>query len=292
VLVMLPFYLEPASEKILVLENPQVGRWSDLLFFLNDLKYPYSLAYIIAILVVIRRHRALVKETLSYLDRVNLNWIRNVTIGGILVWVVALGSYLIGLSGDVDGKTADPIEGFDDYVMLASAIFVYTIGFMGLRQPEIFTLGRTAESTELIKETVPVASESSEENVDERYSKSGFSLSEASELKVRLLNLMTSERPYRNSKLTLPDLAAMLETTTHHLSQTLNSQIEANFYDFVNSYRVDEVKSRLADPSSRHLTILSIGLDAGFNSKSSFNSVFKKQTGMSPSEYRSKSDPN
>lgn len=292
VLVMLPFYFEPATEKIVLLENPQVGQWSGLLFSLNHLKYPYSLAYILAILVVIRRHRIIVKETLSYLDRVNLNWIRNVTIGGIIVWLVALTSYLIGLYGNGDGKTADPIEGLDDYVMLASAIFVYAIGFMGLRQAEIFTPGRAAVSGGELHATRSAGSEVLEDDEAARYSKSGFSLSEASELETRLLDLMTSQKPYRNSTLTLPDLAAMLDTTTHRLSQTLNAQIKMNFYDFVNTYRIDEVKSRLADPSNRNLTILSIGLDAGFNSKSAFNSVFKKQTGMSPSEYRGTFDRN
>ena len=57
-------------------------------------------------------------------------------------------------------------------------------------------------------------------------------------------------------------------------------------YDFVNSYRVEEVQRRLVDPSSAHLTVLAIGLEAGFNSKSSFNAVFKKHTKMTPSQYQ------
>ncbi len=59
-----------------------------------------------------------------------------------------------------------------------------------------------------------------------------------------------------------------------------------NFYNLVNDYRVEEVKKRMVDPKYRHLTILAIAYDAGFNAKSSFNTVFKEKTGMTPSEYQ------
>jgi AraC-like DNA-binding protein len=86
--------------------------------------------------------------------------------------------------------------------------------------------------------------------------------------------------------LTLAELALALSTTPHNLSEVINTRTGQNFYDFVNGYRVDEVKERLRDPNADHLTLLAIGLEAGFNSKSSFNAVFKKHTSMTPSEYK------
>ena len=59
-----------------------------------------------------------------------------------------------------------------------------------------------------------------------------------------------------------------------------------NFYTLVNDYRIEEVKRRLEDPRYRNLTILAIAYDSGFNAKSSFNTIFKEQTGMTPSEYQ------
>ena len=97
---------------------------------------------------------------------------------------------------------------------------------------------------------------------------------------------MEAERPYRNKDLNLPDLAGSLYTTPHKLSEVLNSQLDQSFYDFVNGYRVRDVQQRLTDNQSQHLTLLSLALDAGFASKSTFNSVFKKLTGQTPSEYR------
>ena len=97
---------------------------------------------------------------------------------------------------------------------------------------------------------------------------------------------MARERPYRDPDLTLPALAERLNTTPHKLSEVLNRELAQTFHDFVNGYRVDEVRARLADPNTKHLNILALGLDAGFASKSTFNQVFKKVTGQTPSTYR------
>jgi AraC-like DNA-binding protein len=97
---------------------------------------------------------------------------------------------------------------------------------------------------------------------------------------------MDREEPWRSSDLTLADLAGRLSTTPHKLSEVLNSKLQQTFYDFVNGYRVRYVQRRIKEEDSRNLTILSLALDAGFASKSTFNDVFKKHTGLTPSAYR------
>jgi len=97
---------------------------------------------------------------------------------------------------------------------------------------------------------------------------------------------METERAYQDGELTLADLADRLETTPHKLSELLNSQLEQSFYDFVNAYRVREVQRRITDEKYRNLTVLALAMDAGFASKSTFNHVFKKHTGQTPSAYR------
>jgi AraC-like DNA-binding protein len=71
----------------------------------------------------------------------------------------------------------------------------------------------------------------------------------------------------------------------NHLSQVINQLEGKNFFDFVNAYRVEEVKRKMADDRSKKLTLLAIALESGFNSKTSFNMVFKKMTGQTPSQY-------
>lgn len=97
---------------------------------------------------------------------------------------------------------------------------------------------------------------------------------------------MDREHPWRNSGLTLADLAERLATTPHRLSEVLNAQLGQTFYDFVNGYRVRDVQRRIAAGEAKQVTILSLALDAGFASKSTFNMVFKKHTSQTPSDYR------
>jgi AraC-like DNA-binding protein len=89
---------------------------------------------------------------------------------------------------------------------------------------------------------------------------------------------------YRNSDLTLSRLAQETGLGVHHLSEVLNQHEGKNFYQFINTYRVDDVCKRLQEDPS--LKVLDIALDAGFSSKSTFNSIFKKITGTTPTQYR------
>ena len=96
---------------------------------------------------------------------------------------------------------------------------------------------------------------------------------------------MSDNKPYLEPKLTLSQLAELLGTSPNNLSQVINQCEGKNFYDFVNSYRISEFINRASSQTSKNLNILGIALDSGFNSKSSFNEVFKKQTGKTPSIY-------
>ena len=100
----------------------------------------------------------------------------------------------------------------------------------------------------------------------------------------RLLNFMESEKPYLDGDLTLYDLAAQMQVPPHLLSQIINRQSGKSFFDFVNHYRVEDVKRRIREEAHLRQTLLAIALDCGFNSKASFNRVFKKMTGLTPTE--------
>jgi AraC-like DNA-binding protein len=105
-------------------------------------------------------------------------------------------------------------------------------------------------------------------------------------LKPKLFELMQTQKPYLNSELGLPDLAMMLQLNTYELSYLINAGFENNFYGFVNSYRVEESKTLLNSAKHQHLSMIGIAFEAGFNSKTAFNTAFKKMTGLSPSEFK------
>ncbi|MEO1654681.1 MAG: helix-turn-helix domain-containing protein, partial [Bacteroidota bacterium] len=103
-----------------------------------------------------------------------------------------------------------------------------------------------------------------------------------------LLALMQDQKPYQDPQLDLKGLAGKMELAPKQLSRIINQGLDQNFNEFVNQYRVQEAKILLGDPQKQHLNILALGYEAGFNSKASFNRVFRQFTGASPQEYRQK----
>lgn len=103
---------------------------------------------------------------------------------------------------------------------------------------------------------------------------------------IKLKKIMESEHLYRNPDLEMETVANKIGISVSYLSQHINSLLKVNFTGFINSYRISEAKSMLLDPEFKHYSILSIGLEAGFKSKSAFYSVFKKETGLTPNQFK------
>jgi AraC-like DNA-binding protein len=103
--------------------------------------------------------------------------------------------------------------------------------------------------------------------------------------KRKVLAYFEKEKAYLNPELTLSELASKLDTNTSVLSAVINTGFGKNFNDFVNEYRVEEFKRKAAAPDSKHLTLLAIAFDCGFNSKATFNRAFKKVTDVSPKAF-------
>jgi AraC-like DNA-binding protein len=102
----------------------------------------------------------------------------------------------------------------------------------------------------------------------------------------KLLNLLEVEKVYRDEDLTLQTLAGKLAVSPHQLSWIINDVLHVSFSTLVNGYRVEDVKGRLSDPSFDHTSILKAAMEAGFNTKASFNRAFKTHTGMTPSQFK------
>ena len=163
--------------------------------------------------------------------------------------------------------------GIGALINIPLAILIYSIGYMGLKQPEIFV------------DAAPLPPDSGSGT---KYQRSGLSEESADEIKNKLVALMTAEKPYLSQDLTLQKLAERLRTSSHNLSEVINTKLNTSYYDFVNRYRIEEFKNRLADPESERYNLLSIAFDSGFQSKGTFNSIFKKFSGMTPSEYKAR----
>lgn len=164
-------------------------------------------------------------------------------------------------------------ETVDLLIPAGLSLFVYAMAYMGLRKPE----GLTG-----MDEVPPTR----------RYEKSTLTVERSDTYRQRLLELMNTEKPYLDGGLTLQKLAKALAVSPHHLSQTINEQLNQSFVDFINAYRIEEAKRLLADPAKKHYSILAVSEEVGFNSKSAFNTAFKRHANMTPSEFRRVLDNN
>jgi len=240
-----------------------------------------GLIYVQLTIRILNRYARYLKEVFSSLDKIKLDWLRNITFMFAGILVIFLVENVLMLAG----------INLSNYFSLSSvlaAVYVYALGYLGLSKSEIFVEPKIVDS---ISHLAELSNESrlekaARESPAQKYEKSGLTEEKAKDYLQQLLELMEKQQPYSNSELTLNQLAEMLSISSHNLSEIINTRLQQNFFDFVNSYRLAKVKKDLADPVKRHLTLLAIAFDAGFNSKSSFNLIFKKQTNLTPSEYR------
>jgi AraC-like DNA-binding protein len=265
------------------------------------------LLYLFISLKLLRAHTWRVLETYSYTEKLSLDWLRHLIIGLIsiyLIWVLQV------FSPATFWKHA-----LDAVLGLGFVVLIYSMGYKGLRQPRIFHLDLSAplepsvrssssvvvngteakqvaatheaSDSELvggIENTRKALDESASE--DNKYSNSPLSMELSQALLEELKALMAFERPYLDSQLTLPQLAAKLHISAHYLSQVINQQLQMNFFDFINGHRIESSLAMLQRADESGMTVLDIAMASGFNSKSAFYSAFKKHQGVTPGEYR------
>ena len=271
-----PVYAMSGPEKIALWEQWAVEGLTPPLKNIDPLKYVSGIAYSTATVVYLRHHGPAVERSYSNIERVNLRWLLWFSAASGGIWLLATGLRISHVSTSLR----------DGHITFAMALLVYGIGYMGVRQPEIFRLA-TPESADLKGLTVetPLASHNSQTQ-SPHHERSSLGEHEAKLLKMSLIAVMERDQPWKDSELTLSDLAARLDSTPHKLSEVLNAQIGQTFYDFVNGYRVREVQRRIKAGDGRSLKMLALAMDAGFASKSTFNAVFKKHTTQTPSGFR------
>lgn len=244
------------------------------------------LLYIRKIVKITGIHDKKLEEEYSNLDKMGLEWVKGI----LMIFVVLL---LIVIAGVMIIYIHNKGNHFGRMVSFVAACTIYVMGYRGLRQPDIFTLMKkeTKEvdyNGEDKKEGSKVEREIIiENNVKiEKYRNSNLSENEIFEIERKIRKHMEEEKPYLDPEFSMDMLSDSLTLNKQYVSQVINSKFGYNFFNFINSYRVEDVKKRIADPENDVYTILSIAFDSGFNSKASFNNIFKKFTEMTPSEYR------
>jgi len=265
-LLMMPFYTMPNNQKISFILNLESN---------GNLKIPVeqlvfmaihvaqTVIYVFAAYKLIRKKEQELKEFSSDVMAVKkINWLNTFS----LLFAIYLTLYFLLI---VALTIINSFQVQVDYVMLLITSFsLYAIGYSAIQSPEIF---------KSFSEPAPIAIGIKNGN---RFPA----------LKQKLLQFMEANKPYLKSDLKISELADALSVPYHQLSQLINDEFHVNFYDFINKYRVEDAKKLLIE-DSRNYKILAIAYEVGFNSKATFNRVFKKFTDLTPSEFRQKFSP-
>jgi len=262
-------FLQLSDEaKILVFINE--GRGYETLLFLTLMAIVCSgIIYVTWTLLLLKKHKKNILNLFSYSEKINLAWLRYLIYGIGLIWVFI-------------------IFGNDKLLYSVVVLFVIFIGYFGINQVGIFTRKVPLIDNDIeIHKGVNLSFDEViiKEDIPPKYVKSGLNQEAAMEIYELLKTRMTIEQLYVNSELTLVELAQVLEVLPNNLSQVINAFEQKNFYDYINTKRVEFFIKLVAIPENKKYTILSLAYDCGFNSKSSFNKYFKKVTNQTPSEY-------
>ncbi len=248
-----------------------IDRFIPLRIFYSVCFFLSVTGYSILSFIEIRQHQKRLRDVVSYTSaKITLNWLKIISITFYTGYVVV---FILGGINIIAGLLP-----FDPYILTFAfiSIFSFAYSFYAIKQPEMLDY--------------PVAVKEDDNGNDsagvEKYARSGLRADLAEEYLTRLLHYMDDEKPYLDGDMTINDLSRKTGIPRHHITEVLNEKHHRNFFSFVNEYRIREVISRISDPKYQHYTILAIAFDAGFNSKSTFNTFFKTYTGKTPSAYR------
>ena len=269
-LYLLPYYFQSAEYKFNLNSGFNDVQWY---YLRTSLAIIQVVGYLVLAGILIVRYIRENKDRKTPFERATLFQVKFLVISFIALWVIAVLRYLFDIRYPAFMQYTDIVLPF------GGTLIIYSMAYLGLRKPEAL-VGVDDHASAAETDALPA----------KKYEKSTLPSERAEAYLKKLLGLMERERPYIDGSLTLSKLAAKLSVPPHHLSQIINERLNQNFFDFVNSYRVEEAKRQLLDDTKKHYSLLAIAEEVGFNSKSAFNAAFRKQTNTTPSDFRKACD--
>jgi AraC-like DNA-binding protein len=219
--------------------------------------------YIVKSFIRVRKYQKKILKHFSYTESIDFKWLKNLIIINMIVWIILF--ILVFLFSKYD-----LLIQIHNIILIAVSIAVFLLGYFGFLRTDVFI----TQFKQIDKQIKSYPHKKKETTINP----------EVENQINALRSFMENEKPFLENKLTIKQLADMLELQPYQLSILLNDVLNKNFFDFVNEYRVEEVKKQMK--VNKTYTLMGIAYDCGFNSKSSFNRIFKNVTGFTPSEFQ------
>jgi AraC-like DNA-binding protein len=262
--VVIFFHVKDYDEKLSRITEGILIRPREFSIILVVVMHIQILIYLFMCFKAVHQFRNKLQNYYSQTDTLKLSWMRVVLVAFLFMWLADISNFSLirlGMYNEMAEKILTTIS------LAINFVFANLILFKGLKQPQYFTpIIKPVENTAY--ENSPLRKEKSEEYLRQ------------------LKQYMEKEKPYLEPELTLDELASKLGVLPKFLSQAINQNLKKNFYYFINEYRIEEAKKLLQLSNDSRKTILEILYACGFNSKSTFNSAFKKYEGVTPKQFK------
>lgn len=232
----------------------------------------------------LKSYQQSIQQLFSETSNIDLRWARYLINGFLVLVLMFVVIYPLMMKFP---------ESFNLLLLINMAVatpYIYIATYKGILQHTIWQLKADVTKEDVQEQILQIEKEEIAEPAVEKTKTEKTLLPDDKivELVRKIDYLMEEEKIYQETELTLQQLAGKLNVPPYQVSVALNEGMKKNFYDVINGHRVEEAKRLLLDSKSKNYTILSIGFEAGFNSKTTFNTVFKKFTGFTPTEFRQK----
>ncbi len=243
-----------------------VFKWSYISFGWFILIYSF---YFVLSYRALQQYKERIFQNFSDLHKIKLQWVTQVYFiyFGLIVVGIILGFISIGFR-----DAYRPYAGM--FTAVSYTIFMYFITIKGKLTPEIYKLRK-------LNGLMPTLEKDNKEILEQN--------EELKFLSLQIIQLIEEKKMYKEMGLSVNEVAEKLGTQPYLVSQAINSCLGKNFFELINRYRVEEAKLLLLDESWNYLSIMGIGFEAGFNSKTAFNTSFKRFAGVTPSDFKKKS---
>lgn len=263
------YYFLPPEQKIWIAKTEAFKEYTTYAVFVIAIAVS-TLSYLLWCILLLIKHNKNIKNYFSRIDHIDLKWLKILFIILIIGYLFVNGMFVLDLLFQYARFDSMQFLGF-----VISSLAILFLGFYGLRQGHPFSSGKT--QTEFVRELKKKQMNTELYKKDEEFART-------------LLDNMEKKKYFEDTELNIAKLSQLLKVAPDYLSNILNNQLHKNFFDFVNHFRIESFKKRIQDPSNEKLTLLAIAYDCGFNSKATFNRVFKKHTSLTPKEYKEKID--
>ncbi|OHD07128.1 MAG: hypothetical protein A2Y34_17380 [Spirochaetes bacterium GWC1_27_15] len=264
VIILIPFYLQDGMTKIKFIETIyHDGNKILLPIIIWIIVLCYSVFYIVLIKNILKDYKKQIVNNFSNIKSINLNWL-NYAINIFLIMNICF--FIIGLLKLMIFQNFN----WEKIIPLIATVGIFSLTYKAFILPEIYT--NIEDDNKDINE--------------QKYNKSLLKTENIEYNAKKILEYIEKEKPYLDPDLSLVSLSEQINISRNDLSQIINTYFNKNFYDFINSYRIEEFKRILLNPENDKFTILSLAFESGFNSKSTFNDVFKKMTNQTPSQFK------